>query len=151
MKPEISHLSLTVRKLYLCNIAPFNLPLSSSILATPPSPGQPFLVKAQSTSITIGWSETACDGGHPLLSFNLQYDKVYGYFPSRTIRNIDPTRRNYTITGLTSNTYYRFKVQAVSVNSRTSFYSSTVSIYTLAPGKSCYIHSCVILYTDIVH
>ena len=106
-----------------------------SIIDSPPTPGRPFEVKAQSTSITIGWSESYCDGGHPIVSFNIQYYQTSGYYYNRnTVRNIDPTRRNYTITGLQSSTYYSVRVRAVSVNSQTSSYSSSISISTLAPG-----------------
>lgn len=105
------------------------------IIDSPPTPGRPFEVKAQSTSITIGWSESYCDGGHPIVSFDIQYYQTSGYYYNRnTIRNIDPTRRNYTITGLQSSTFYSFIVRAVSVNSQTSSYSSSISISTLAPG-----------------
>ena len=106
-------------------------------LDSPPTPGQPFEIKAQSTSITIGWSESYCDGGHPIVSFDIRYYESSDYYSRRTIQNIDPMRRNYTITDLQSSTYYRFQVRANSVNSRTSSYSSSsLSISTLAPGRS---------------
>ena len=105
------------------------------IPASPPTPGRPFAIKPQSTSITIGWSESSCDGGHALSSFTIQYDKVYGFFLYRYVRNIPSAMRNYTITGLESNTLYSFRVQAVNVNSLTSSYSLAVSISTLSPGE----------------
>ena len=113
--------------------------LNIAILDSPPIPGRAFEVKARSNSITIGWSESSCDGGHPIVSFDIRYDRQYGYFPARTILHIDPTRRNYTITGLQSNTFYTFQVRSRSVNSRTSSYSSSVFITTLAPGM-LYLH-----------
>ena len=113
--------------------------LNIAILDSPPIPGRAFEVKARSNSITIGWSESSCDGGHPIVSFDIRYDRQYGYFSARTILHIDPTRRNYTITGLQSNTFYTFQVRSRSVNSRTSSYSSSVFITTLAPGM-LYLH-----------
>ena len=125
-------LSLAVRKLFI-HLVGIDQPLLIS--ASPPTPGRPFEIKAQSTSITVGWSESYCDGGHPIIGFDIQYDRLTGYFPSRTIRIVDPTQRNYTVTGLQSSTFYTFRVRSVSVNSRRSSYSSSVSIATLAPGK----------------
>ena len=106
--------------------------------ASPPAPGRPYVIRAQSTSITIGWPEV-CDGGHGLRSFTIRYDRVVGYYSYRYVRNIDPSRRNYTVTGLVSSTQYSFWVQAVSLNSRTSSYSSSMSTYTLAPGMHCIV------------
>lgn len=101
---------------------------------SPPSPGQPYVIIAQSKSVTIGWPEM-CDGGHILKSFTIQYDREIGSYPSRYINDVDPSRRNYTITGLEPSTDYIFKVRSVSFNSRTSRFSSSVSVDTLAPGK----------------
>ena len=127
-------LLLTVRKLFIHSFDRHWLINHMLISASPPTPGRPFEIKAQSTSITVGWSESSCVGGHPITSFDLQYDQLTGYFIARTIRNIDPTQRNYTVTGLQSSRFYTFRVRSVSVNSRTSSYSSSASIATLAPG-----------------
>ena len=98
---------------------------------SPPTPSKPFAIKPRSTSITIGWSESYCDGGHTLRNFTIQY--VYDSSFCRYIRGIDPTLRSYTIIGLRSNMRYSFRLQAVGLYS-TSSYSSRVSIYTLPPG-----------------
>ena len=127
-------LLLTVRKLFIHSFDRNWLINHMLISVSPPTPGQPFEIKAQSTSITVGWSQSYCDGGHPIISFNIRYDQLTGYFPYRTIQNIDPTQRNYTITGLQSSTFYTFRVRSISANSRTSSYSSSASIATLAPG-----------------
>ncbi len=127
--PLISLLAVSKLFIYLIGIDQ-----SMLISASPPSPDRPFEIKAQSTSITIGWSKSLCDGGHPIISFDIQYDQLTGYFSARTLRNIDPNRRNYTVTGLQSSRFYTFRVRAISANFRTGSYSSLVSIATLAPG-----------------
>ena len=98
----------------------------------PPAPGRPFIIKAQSTSVTIGWPEY-CTGGHTLSSFTIQYREVIGSFSYHYVRNIDPSQRSYTITELETRTQYSFRVQAVST--RTSSYSLTATASTLAPGS----------------
>ena len=109
--------------------------------ASPPRPGRPYLIKAQSTSITIGWPEI-CAGGHSIRSYTIRYDRTIGYYSYRYIRGVNPAKRNYTITGLESNTQYSFQVQVVSPYSRTSTYSFSLSISTLPPGmfKLCGMH-----------
>ena len=109
-----------------------------TITASPPAPGQPFLIKAQSTSLIIGWSEATCSGGHAVNSFNIRYHRSYGSSYSSSysyIRDIDPVRRNYTITGLQINTYYSFSIQAVNWRAQSSSYSTSFSATTLPPGR----------------
>ena len=67
-------------------------------------------------------------------NFNIRYNRNFGYSSYTTIRDIDPARRNYTITGLQTNTYYSFSVQAVNLNARSSSYSTSLSATTLPPG-----------------
>lgn len=106
------------------------------ITDAPPSPDRPFLIKAQSTNIIIGWSETPCNGGHAVNSFNIRYRRTYSstYSSYTYIRGIDPALRNYTIIGLSTDTYYSFSVAAVNLAARSSPYSSTLSATTFPPG-----------------
>ena len=105
-------------------------------LASPPAPGKPYLIKAQSSSITIGWHEAACNGGHTVNNFVIQYrqSSSSNYYSYTYIRNIEPARRNYTVVGLQSSTYYSFSIQAVNLLSSSSSYSSSLSATTLPPG-----------------
>ena len=105
-------------------------------LATPPPPSRPTELKVKSDSITIGWNESQCDGGHKLDSFTIQYlDADDPFFSSIVyIRNIDPSRRNYTITDLDPSTSYRIGIQAVSVERRGGAYSPFANFVTLPPG-----------------
>ena len=112
---------------YIPSLAFYFLP------ATPPRPGRPYVVKAQSTSITIGWPEI-CTGGHSVRSYTVRYNRPVGLYSYTYIRNISPAKRNYTIIGLESNTQYSFQVQVVSPYSRTSSYSLSRPATTLPPG-----------------
>ena len=130
---------------------PVFLKLSKLIIDSPPAPGRPFEVTAQSTSITIGWSESYCDGGHPIKSFEIQYYEASEYYSRRTIQYIDPTRRNYTITGLHPSTSYSFSIRAVSMNSQTSSYTPFRSVSTLEPGMSYNNYYQVFGYAVVTH
>ena len=71
-------------------------------------------------------------------NFNIRYRHSYGSSYSRSysyIRDIDPVRRNYTITGLQINTYYSFSIQAVNWRAHSSSYSTSFSATTLPPGR----------------
>ena len=72
---------------------------------SPPTPSKPFAIKPRSTSITIGWSESYCDGGHTLRNFTIRYT-YYSTYSYQYIRGIDPTLRSYIIIGLRSNMRY---------------------------------------------
>lgn len=113
------------------------------ILATPPPPSRPTDLQIKSDSITIGWNESVCDGGHQLDSFTIQYldtDRpFFGFRGTVFIRNIDPKLRNYTITGLDPDTAYRIGIQAVSVERRGGAYSPFDIFTTLPPGIYIYV------------
>lgn len=101
----------------------------------PPPLGRPSAIKTQSMSITIGWSDLICDGGHTISSFTIRY-KMQSYFSYfRYIRNIDPNLRNYTITGLEPNSPYAFQVRTINVDSIGSYFSSPLFVSTLPSGK----------------
>ena len=136
IKLGYSILLLAVRKLYIVHVCGRHWPISYLFSASPPTPARPIEVSAQSTSITIGWSESECNGGHPVISYDIRYYPSSEYVSRITIQNIDPMRRNYTITELQSSTFYMFQVRVVSVYSRTSSYSPLISISTLSPGMS---------------
>ena len=69
-------------------------------------------------------------------NFNIRFNRRSSYRSSYTyIRDIDPARRNHTITGLQANTDYSFSVQAVNLNARSSSYSTSLSATTLPPGR----------------
>ena len=93
------------------------------------------MIKTQSMSIIIGWSDLLCDGGHTIRSFTIRnrMQTYFSYF--HYIRNIDPTLRNYTITGLEPNSLYSIQVQTVNTGSIGSSFSSPRFVSTLPPGK----------------
>lgn len=131
------------------------------MLDSPPIPERPFAITVQSRSITIGWSESPCDGGHNLSSFTIQYYNIIPndydydyyyyyhyyspyyryYYNYQYIRNIDSTIRNYTVSGLEPDTEYTFQVKAVSIYAAESSYSASVSISTLPPGTRNNLYS----------
>ena len=124
------------------------------LLVKPPPLGRPSAIKRQSMSITIGLSDLICDGGHTISSFTIRY-KMQSYFSTfRYIRNIDPNRRNYTITELEPSSLYAFQVRAVNVDSIGSYFSSRLFVSTLPPGKysgsiiipSVFVHYAMFLY-----
>ena len=133
--------------------------LSLSLLSdSPPAPSRPTVVKVQSDSITISWNEAECTGNHNLRSFTIQYfetdsNPFFLFFGSfMYIRNIDSTRRNYTISNLDPVTSNSFRVQAVSVDGRASSYSPTAEVFTLPPGMiSGLIHNSKYLNTILIN
>ena len=129
--------------------------IHSLFIDSPLQPGQPFAISVQSTSITIGWTETFCNGGHTVTSFTIRHRRDSGssysyYYSYNYIRDIDPSRRNYTITGLQSNTYYSISVQSVDLYAVSSSFSSAVSVTTLPPGR-CRWTDCTIMHPYMVH
>ena len=70
-------------------------------------------------------------------NFIIRYRTTYSssYSSYTYIRDIDPALRNYTVTGLQTNTYYSFSVQAVNLGAQSSSYSSSFSAATLPPGR----------------
>ena len=112
--------------------------IHSLFIGSPSPPNRPFVISVQSTSITIGWTEASCNGGHTVTSFTIRHRRGSGssyYYSYNYIRDIDPIQRNYTITGLQSNTYYSISVQIVNLYGVSSVFSSAVSVSTLPPGK----------------
>ena len=101
----------------------------------PPPLDRPSVIKTQSMSITIGWSDLLCDGGHTIRSFTIRYRTYFSYF--RYIRNIDPNLRNYTITELVPNSLYSIQIRTVNTDSIRSSFSSSRLVSTLPPGKPC--------------
>ena len=108
-------------------------------LAAPPAPSRPFLIHATSTSVTIGWDEPECDGGHALVEFTIQYYVQTTTFSfvrnNMLIRNIGPDVRNWTISGLDPETTYGFEVRVSSADFTISRYSTSRFITTLPPGR----------------
>ena len=122
---------------------------------SPPAPDSPFLIQAKSNSITIGWPEVPCDGGHPLSGFMVEYFDIVKYYTGylcdfgsglylpcevyettyHHIRDISLASRNYTIDGLWADTEYTFRIKALSVDSMDSDYSRQITFSTLPPCK----------------
>lgn len=121
-------------------------------IASPPPPTRPTALEVTGNSITIGWNEPECDGGHILSSFTIQYfesdsNPFFPFFGTFLyVRNIDPARRNYTITGLDPDTSYDFRIQAVGVDRRTGSFSVAATIVTLPPGMCTGIISCSVFF-----
>ena len=102
----------------------------------PPSPSSPSAYEIKSTSITIDWSQSSCDGGHVPKAFNIRYRRLtststtYSY-----ITVVDNSERRHKITGLSPSTLYEFSVQTITFDARTSSYSTKASFSTLPPGS----------------
>ena len=113
-----------------------NMLYTSHSIVSPPAPSPPYAISVASTSITLGWDVYVCDGGHRVASFTIQYTTGTSFysFTTETIWNIHRSLRNYTITGLQPDTEYRFRIQAVSFDLSTGFYSRPILIRTLPPG-----------------
>ena len=114
----------------------------------PPRPSRPSAFEIKSTSITIDWSQSICDGGHIPKSFKIRYRRLSSqYFSTSStysyITVLDNSQRRYRFTGLTPSTLYEFSIQTLSFDERTSSYSSSASFSTLPPGK---IHGVYVLH-----
>ena len=102
---------------------------------SPPSPSRPSAFEIKSTSITIDWSQSACDGGHIPRAFNVRYRRLNFYNNAYSyITVVDTSKKSYTVTGLSPSTVYEFSVQATTFDERTSLYSPTAGFTTLPPG-----------------
>ena len=117
----------------------------------PPPLDRPSVIKTQSMSITIGWSDLLCDGGHTIRSFTIRYrmQTYFSYF--HYIRNIDPNLRNYTITELEPNSLYSIQVRTVNTDSIGSSFSSPRFVSTLPPGKPCNYNNYIIDSSSLYH
>ena len=103
-----------------------------------PPPDGLFIIDRKSTNVTIGWSVSGCRGGHTLTSFTIEYQRTLNtnnFFPILNVRDVNPNRRNFTITDLDSNVFYSFRVQVLNENLTSSAYSLPISISTLPPGS----------------
>ena len=104
----------------------------------PPTPSRPSAFEIKSTSITIDWSQSVCDGGHIPKAFNIRYWRLNS--PSSTsntysyITVVDNSQRRHKITGLSPSTLYEFSIQTITFDTRTSSYSLSASFSTLPPG-----------------
>ena len=106
--------------------------------ATPQRPSRPVVIKTQSNSITVGWDQPLCDGGHTVIEFDLQYyDSSKSFFDRVTVNvpHIEPSVRNYTATGLEPSTPYQFRVRVLSSDLRNSAFSIVRQITTLPAGR----------------
>lgn len=74
-----------------------------------------------STQIGLTWEEGAANGGSAVIDYRVSYDQGYDVF---VVLQENVLGTSYAVTGLTPDTYYKFKVEA-----RNSFgysgYSST--------------------------
>lgn len=104
------------------------------IAGTPPTPSRPTFAQVKSTSVTIEWDVSVCDGGHSPQSFAIRYRRTnYNSYYYINVQN--PSQRRYKITGLRYSTSYQFSVQMTTVDSRYSSYSPIATINTLPQGN----------------
>ena len=108
---------------------------------SPPTPSRPTIVAVKGNTVTIEWSQAVCDGGHIPQSYTIRYRRSSSYYSYIYIRQI--TQSRYRITGLSYSTSYQFWVSTATVDSRTSSYSSSVTISTLPRGINNYIATLV--------
>ena len=102
---------------------------------SPPSPSRPSAFEIKSTSITIDWSQSTCDGGHITKAFNIRYRSPNSPFSTYSyITVVDSSQRRHKITGLSPSTLYEFSVQTITFDTRISSYSLKGSFSTLPPG-----------------
>ena len=102
---------------------------------TPARPSGLSPIKTQSTSIQIGWELPICNGGITIRELNIQYSEVFRFTGFRSISNIDPSLREYTITNLTPDTRYTFRMYSISTDFRRSSPSVALTTSTLPAGK----------------
>ena len=112
--------------------------INNICIGYPPRPSRPSAFEIKSTSITIDWSESACDGGHIPKAFNIKYRRLNSPYDSSNtysyITVLDNSQRRQIVTGLSPSTLYEFSIQALTFDARTSSYSLTASFTTLPPG-----------------
>ena len=66
-----------------CTHTPLHTP------AFPPTPSRPVILRVGSSWVTFGWSEPLCDGGHRIVSFNIQYYEQTSSFFTRVLRLVN--------------------------------------------------------------
>jgi hypothetical protein len=133
--------NLSSNTLYKFKVASVNIAgetLSSSVSVTTTSvpnnspsimaPSSPFITSSTPsvTSVDLSWSVPLSDGGSPLTAY-----KVYVYNSSDTLLSnitLSKDTLNTTVSSLTGNTLYKFKVAAINVSGETL--SSSVSVTT---------------------
>lgn len=106
-------------------------------IGSPLAPEKPFAQLVQSTSITVGWFESPCDGGHNLSSFSVHVSEELGNLNNiiSTYTNVNPSARRFVVDGLRPDTSYSIRIVAVSSDSRVSLPSPELTITTLPPGR----------------
>ena len=105
-----------------------------------PAPSAPYTISVTSTSITLGWDEPVCDGGHGVASFNIEYTTGTSPFSlTEEILGIDGSQHNYTVAGLEPETAYMFRIQAISVDLAAGSFSPRKALRTLPPGTHYHV------------
>ena len=103
---------------------------------SPPTPSRPTVIRQGGNTVTIGWSQSTCDGGHIPSYFTIWYrwrrSSWYSSYRNRYITVNDPTQRSYRVTGLSYSTSYYFYIRVTTTDSRSSSYSSSTYITTLS-------------------
>lgn len=109
---------------------------TTTAAGSPPTPSRPTIVAVKSNTVTVEWSQSVCDGGHTSQSYTLRYKRSSSYSSYSYQRQI--TEKRFKITGLSYSTSYQFSVSTLTVDSRSSSYSSAVTISTLPRGINTY-------------
>ena len=112
------------------------LHIITTAAGTPPRPSRPTVVAVKGNTVTVEWSQSVCDGGHIPQSYTLRYKRSSSFSSYSYRRQI--TEKRLKITGLSYSTSYQFSVSTLTVDSRTSSYSSAVTISTLPRGINNY-------------
>ena len=134
----------------------FELYVFISTLDGPPTPSRLNILNITDTSVTVAWSDDACDGGHQrqyvilrIQEQDLNDDYYYYYYffrpQYRYIESIDAHLMNYTITGLAPSTSYDFSVRAEGRDRTFSGFSPEVTVTTLPPGQNVEWLNCNLL------
>lgn len=111
-------------------------------IEVPPRPSSPYPLRLTSNSVTLGWDEPACDGGHMISGFTIRYRKTFQEYVTTVnmyIYDVSAAVRNYTIVGLEPYTPYNFSVQALSATYSPSMFSVDNIITTAT--KSIHVNS----------
>ena len=109
-------------------------PVTWLTVAPPGQPGRPLYISSTTTSIYVECEPAIDDGGSPITKYQLLYDLVEGLNTAGTenwIVAVNVNVLSYNLTGLTTNSLYRFKVLAKSGSVIAGDYSPISQFYVM--------------------
>jgi hypothetical protein len=91
-------------------------------------------LNADQTSISVSWSIPESDGSTAITSYNLYWDNATGTIINVPIGSTSWQTRSFSISGLTTNKYYRFAVAAVNIVGEGAQVNTAPIITAKVPG-----------------